>query len=85
MFQVKYCLPIQDWQIQRFKVGGKTLIEAWAKTYGTIRELVPEVEIDFIPLGNFAFLIWGDKKCQGYISIEKVPATASVPDRGNGS
>jgi len=71
MFQVKYCLPVQDWQVVRFKISGKTLADAWTNTYCMIKQLRPNLPIEFIPLGNYSFLIWGDGKCQGFIAIEE--------------
>jgi len=70
MFQVKFCLPSENWEVHRFKVGGNDIADAWVRTYTAMKQVMPELPIEFISLGNYSFLIWGANKCQGYIAIE---------------
>ena len=84
MFTVKIRLVVDDWHKHSFHTDNTNEVLAYVTTIRKLKEYTYIKTLDFIPLGNGEYIIWGQGKCQGYMAIKEVGPETSEPDSESG-
>ncbi len=79
MFNVRFLLVCQDWKVRDIAINQPSLTLAYRSSIRMIKELTDMGTLDFLPLGNEEYVIWGQGKCQGYMGIKEAGLEISVP------
>lgn len=78
MFNVRWLLICDDWQERNIGISTNDLALAYVSAIRMIKQRTGIATLDFLPLGNDEYLIWGQKTCQGYMAIKEEPATVAA-------
>lgn len=84
MFNITIRLSIRDWELQEYNVEANEIVSAYVSAIRAVKRWLHIEDVDFLPLGDNQYIIWAEKKCQGFMSIQPVDVTSIVNDSGNG-
>ena len=71
MFKLRYLLVCEDWEPRYVQLHRGDLALAYLSAIRMIKQRTGIAVLDFLPLGDGAYLIWGQRKCQGYMAIKE--------------
>ncbi len=69
MFNIYWSVRDEGWQGHERNVGADTIIQAFSAAAKLVREALSITEIEFLPVGDYDFVVWADGRCKGYVSI----------------
>lgn len=84
MFKIKIRLGVDGWHSHDFDMEEDELALAYTVTIQKVKHIVQIQALDFIPLGDGEYIVWGNGICQGYMAIKEVGPETSEPDSGGG-
>ena len=71
MYNVRYLLVSDGWQEHVVPLEQEHIALAYVAAIQLVKLTAGISTLDFIPLGSNEHLIWGQGKCQGYMSIKR--------------
>lgn len=84
MYNIRFLLVLEDWQVRNIAINEPNATLVYASVVRVIKQRTGMMDLDFLPLGNEEYLIWGQGRCQGYMSIKAVGPEILVPDSEGG-
>lgn len=84
MFSVQFLLVCEGWIPRNITVSSLAMTLAYVSVVRMIKQRTGIGDLDFLPLGNNEYIIWGQGRCQGYMSIKEAGQETSAQDLGGG-
>jgi hypothetical protein len=79
MYNLRYLVVREGWEPHDIEVDQDNIVLVYTYAIRLVKEAANIIALDFIPLGDGEYLIWGQGKCQGYMSIKEVGQRTSAP------
>lgn len=69
MYTIDIRIKADDWHKDTFNTEADYMLTAHLIALATARKRIGIKELDFLPLGNMEYVIWGQGTCLGFLAI----------------
>ena len=84
MHKLRYSLARDVWNVCTVDLHQKQMGFAYVDAIKIVEANLDMSGLEFLALGGGMYVIWGQGKCQGYMSIKEVGLETSAVNSGNG-